>query len=178
MGGPPQPPPPVIPVASVTEAKASFDASNERLEATVDRVSAISAEEQDRRINDEWSAVESIRHIVFVIDIWLSKTIRGQTDPFHPIGIPPHFVPRKLPGSSIDPDTTPSFDEARDALRDRLATLRGFLDGLVPDELTRPIDAHAKTVGGALNVIFTELNAHNRFINRDLDIIEAERRGT
>jgi hypothetical protein len=109
---------------------------------------------------------------VFVIDVWLGRTIKGEEDPFHPIGIPPHFVPRKLPGSSIDPDATPTFDESCDVLRGRLAILRGFTDALTPDELSREIGTHAKNAAGGLGVIFDELHAHNFFINRDLDLIE------
>jgi hypothetical protein len=45
----------------------------------------------------------------------------------------------------------------------------------MPEELSRSIEAHAGTVGGALSVILTELEAHDRFINRDLDRLEAAR---
>ena len=43
------------------------------------------------------------------------------------------------------------------------------------EELDRAIEAHAGTVAGALGVLFDELAAHNRFINRDLDLIESSR---
>lgn len=43
---------------------------------------------------------------------------------------------------------------------------------MTSDELVRPIESHARTVGGALSVIFGELAAHDRFMNRDLDQLD------
>lgn len=140
------------------------------------RASSFTEDERHQRVDDEWSTVESLRHLTFVIDVWLSRTIRGEHDPFHPIGLPPSFMPPKLfPDSSIDPDAKPTFEQACDVLRGRIAHLRGYIDGLTQEELDRPIEGHAKTVAGALGVIFNELNAHDRFINRDLESIEGSR---
>jgi hypothetical protein len=111
-----------------------------------------------------------------VIDVWLGKTIRGEDDPFHPIGIPPHFVPRVLPGSSIDAEAQPTFSESCEVMRGRLATLAAFVDKLTPRELAREIGTHAKTVAGGLGVIFDELTYHDGFINRDLTKIEQAHR--
>ena len=139
------------------------------------RVSSFRDDDRHRRVNDEWSAVESLRHLVLVIDIWLSKAILGQPDPFHPIGLPPSFMPPKLPGSSIDPEARPAFDEACQVLHGRIAGLRTYVDALTQEELDRSINAHVGSVAGALGVLFDELAAHNRFVNRDLDLIESSR---
>ena len=60
-------------------------------------------------------------------------------------------------------------------LRGRLVGLRTYADALTQEELDRSIEAHAGTVAGALGVLSDELAAHNRFINRDLDLIESSR---
>jgi hypothetical protein len=172
MSGPP--PPQRVP-ADPDEARRHAADVRDLLEATIARASAFTEDDCNRRVDDEWSSVESLRHIVFVVDVWLGRTIKGETDPFHPMGIPPHFVPRVLPGSSIDPDVSPTFDEACEALRERLATLNAYMDALSPDELSREIGTHAKDVAGGLGVIFDELTFHNGFINRDLDKIERVR---
>lgn len=166
----PPPPPPVVPVADVDAARESLAAAEARMEATISRAASFSEDERQRRVNDEWSTVESLRHLVLIIDVWLSRAIRGEPDPFDPMALPPSFMPPKLfPGSSIDPDARPSFDEASAVVRGRLAALREYVSALTPEELSRPIEAHAGTVGGALSVIFNELAAHDSFINRDLD---------
>lgn len=169
MSGPP--PPQHVPTDAEEAQRYAVDV-RERLEATITRASALTEDERHRRVNDEWSTVESLRHLVMVVDAWLGKIIKGEDDPFHPIGLPPHFAPRVLPGSSIDPDASPSFDEACEVLRGRLTTLDSYLNGLTPDELDREIGTHAKSVGGGLGVIFDELIFHNGFMNRDMDIIE------
>jgi DinB superfamily len=139
------------------------------------RASSFPDDDRHRRVNEEWSVVESLRHLVLVVDVWLSKGILGHPDPFHPIGLPPSFMPPKLPGSSIDPEAQPAFDEACQVLHERLAGLRTYVDALTQDELDRAIEAHAGSVAGALGVLFDELAAHDRFINRDLDLIESSR---
>ena len=147
-----------------------------RLDATIRRLDSFTEDERQQRVNDEWSAVESLRHLVLVIDLWLSKVVLGERDPFDPIALPPTFMPPKLfPESSIDPAATPSCDDACEVLRGRMSRLHPYVDGLTPEELSRAIEAHAGTVGGALDVIFTELKAHDHFINRDLDHLEAAR---
>ena len=172
-------PPPIqrIP-ADVDAARASVGEVTRLLQETIARASSsFSEEERKQGVNDEWSTVESLQHIAFVVDVWLGKTIKGEQDPFHPIGLPPHFVPRVLPGSSIDADADPSFEDACEVMRGRLAMLDAFCAALTPDDLAREIGTHAKTVAGGLGVIFDELHAHNSFINRDLDIIEKKARG-
>lgn len=174
-GPPPPPPPPVVAVASVGAARGSAAEATRRLEATMLRSRSFSDEERHRSVNDEWSTIDSLRHVVFIIDLWLSKAIVGEDDPFHPIALAPTFMPPKLPGSSIDPDARPTFDETCEVLRGRLATVGSYVAQLTPDDIERPIATHAKTVGGALSVLFGEMTAHDRFINRDLDIIERSR---
>ena len=159
-------------VVGAREAAASATTD---LETTMLRAACLPDDDRHRHVNDEWSAVESLRHLVLIIDVWLSKAILGQPDPFHPIGLPPSFMPPKLPGSSIDPEARPAFDDACQVLRGRITDLRTYVDALTQDELDRAIEAHAGTVAGALGVLFDELAAHNRFINRDLDLIESAR---
>jgi len=142
-----------------------------RLEATMARAASFSEDDLQRGVNDEWSTVESLRHVVLIVDLWLSKTVLGEADPFHPMALLPTFMPATLPGTSIDPGARPSFDEACTVVRERLAALGRYVDGLTADELERPVAAHAKTVGGALDVLLSELAAHDHFVNRDLDLI-------
>ena len=139
------------------------------------RASSLSDDDRHRRVNEEWSVVESLRHLVLVIDVWLSRAILGQADPFHPIGLPPSFMPPTLPGTSIDPEAGPSFDEACEVLRGRMDARCTYLDALTQNELDRSIEGHAGSVAGALGVLLDELAAHNHFINRDLDLIDSAR---
>lgn len=176
-GRPPPSPPPVRPVANVERAREAAASATAALEATMHRAASLPEADCHRRVNDEWSVVESLRHLVLVIDLWLSKAILGEADPFHPMGLPPSFMPPTfLPGSSIDPEAQPTFDEACAVLRERLVGLGAAVGALTQDDLDRAVEAHAGTGAGALGVLFDEVTAHNSFINRDLDLIERSRR--
>ena len=172
----PGPPPPVVPVAGVDDARSTAERVVAGIEATIERA-ATSFSEQERQhgVNDEWSTVESLRHIVLLVDVWLSRAIVGEEDPFHAIALPPSFMPPKLPGSSIDPEARPTFDEACEVVRGRLERVRRYVADLTPADLDRPVANHARTVAGALGVLFKEFEAHTSFMNRDLDVIEAGR---
>jgi hypothetical protein len=167
-GAPPPPPPPVVPFTDVEAVRTALGDAQRRVEATLARAATYTEDERQQRVDGEWSAVESLRHLVLVLDLWLARTIQGVADPFHPMALPPSFMPPALPGTSIDPDARPSFDEASEVVRSRFGDLARYVDGLTDEELTRPVEAHARTVGGALRVIFTELAAHDGFMNRDL----------
>jgi hypothetical protein len=169
------PPPIQRAPADVDAARSSVAEVTGAIEATITRATSFTDEERNRRVDDEWSTVESIRHIVMVVDGWLGRTIKGEDDPFHPIGLTPHFMPGVPPGTSIDPDADPTFDEACEVLRGRLSTLETFVNGLTADELARAIGGHAENVAGGLGVIFDELTYHNGFMNRDLTKIEQAR---
>lgn len=172
----PPPPPPVRPVPDGPTARRRARSAHDRLEATIERASGFTEDQRNERVDGEWSTIESLRHLVLVIDLWLSRTILGDPDPFHPMALPPSFMPPKLfPDSSIEPDARPSFDEACVVIRDRLAAVQAYVDGVTDDHLERPVEAHARTVGGALSVLFDELAAHDSFINRDLDRLRSAR---
>jgi hypothetical protein len=167
----------VRPVESAEAAREAARSVTEALEGTLARAARRTEEERHRNVDGEWSTVQSLRHLVLVVDLWSSKVILGQEDPFHPMALPPTFMGPTLPGTSIDPAADPTFDEAATVLRDRLAHLGASLATLTDEDLDREVGTHARTVGGALGVLFTELRAHEGFIRRDLAVIEREAAG-
>jgi hypothetical protein len=48
---------------------------------------------EHQRVGGEWSAVETLRHLVFVHDSWFRRCCLGSTDPFTAIGLASAFVP-------------------------------------------------------------------------------------
>lgn len=72
MSGSP-PPPELAPIPHVDIARAAAAEAEARIEATIRRASTFTEDELQRRIDDEWSTVESLRHLVLVIDLWLSQ---------------------------------------------------------------------------------------------------------
>ncbi len=145
----------------------------DQFRVTWERARALDERRRQEQVDEEWSVVETIRHLVFVIDGWVSRIINGEDDPFHPIGLPPSFLPRKPEGTSVDPEAAPTFDEALSVWEGRLAKLRLVIDGLNEGELERPIEhIHANDVRTALWIVLDELWAHNRYMNRDISVLE------
>ncbi len=160
-----------------TEPEAFPDALailEEQLERTWERARKLTEVQRNQRVDEEWSTVETVRHLIFVVDGWISGTVLGRKNPHHPIGLPPTFMTAKPEGTAIDPDARPAFEEALDVWRGRLDVLRGVVAGLTTEELARPIpQLHANTILGALWIVFDEVWAHNQFMNRDMGVLES-----
>ncbi len=90
-----------------------------QLEATWERARALTEEQRNQRVDDEWSVVETIRHLIFAFDAWIKRALLGENDPFDPIALAPTFLPPTAPGMSCDPDAKPSFEEALAVWKDR-----------------------------------------------------------
>ena len=54
--------------------------------ATIDRLRASPGMER-RTVNGEWSALQTLRHLVFVYDSWFRRCVLGSTGLFTPMGL-------------------------------------------------------------------------------------------
>jgi hypothetical protein len=150
--------------------------------ATIERMRRTPGIER-RSVNDEWSAVETMRHLVFVHDSWFRRCCLGSTEPFTPMGLGPPFVPDREE-QGLDPSADPSVDEVV-AVRDEQATeLQAWLDEVTPSQLLAPAPipddgrwppyADGRSVRQCLGTVLDEEWAHHGFCVRDLDLIEAQ----
>ena len=71
---------------------------------------------EHQRVDDEWSAVETLRHLVFVHDSWFRRCCLGRTDLFTPMGLGTDFVSDQEE-QGLDRSATPTLAEVR-AVRD------------------------------------------------------------
>lgn len=132
------------------------------------------------RVNDEWSFVETLRHLVLATDFWLLRMVRHQSRPFHAWGLAGSFLtdPAEL---GIDYGATPSLDDVLAVRRGRMDAVKETIAGLTVLELERmciPPDApghptEAHSVLECLHVILEEEWEHSRYANRDLDVLES-----
>ncbi len=134
------------------------------------------------RVADEWSFVETLRHLVYITDSWVSRTILDQERPFHPLGLPQTaYAPADAAALGMDLDAKPSYGEVLEARADRVAVVHDVLDGLTDAELGRlcrrtPAPGYPeedRPVGECLGVLMDEECEHYRFANRDLTILES-----
>jgi hypothetical protein len=132
-------------------------------------------------VEDEWSYVQTLRHLVFATDAWLGA-VRGDEHPFHPWGLAFTEVGEFVEDTDrlgLDPDARPSYAEVLELRADRAARVREFLEDVTPERLAEecvgPLWEHGErlSVLRCLWVIVNEECEHLRFAERDLDLIEA-----
>ena len=160
--------------------KHAYDIVFGQLDETFERARRLTEAQRNERVDDEWSVVETVRHLVFAVDSWILRAVLGRTDPYDPIGLP--FTEMDpTPGVTCDPDARPTFDEAVAVWKGREKIIRDVVDGLSADELERKIVVSGEgypragletQVIGPLWTIIEETWWHNRFMNRDMDVIE------
>jgi DinB family protein/pentapeptide repeat protein len=154
----------------------------ERLWAdTVVRAGRLPEAALHERVDEEWSFVETLRHLVFITDSWASRTILDEAMPFHPLGLPQSaYAPADAAKLGMDLDATPSFAEAVEARAGRTAVMRSILDGVTNADLGRmcmrtPAPGYPeepRPVAECLAVVMQEECEHHRFAVRDLALLE------
>lgn len=149
---------------------------------TTARAERLPEEARHERVDGEWSFTETLRHLVFITDSWASRTILDEPNPFHRLALPQTaYRPADAQALGMEVDAKPSYAEVLDARADRMAVVRGILDGLTDEELGRPClrspapgyPEGERPVGECLGVVMEEECEHHRFATRDLAIIEA-----
>ncbi len=92
---------------------------------TVARAERLLEPARHERVDDEWSFVETLRHLVFVTDAWASRTILDQPMPYHRLGLTQTSCPpADAAALGIDLDACPSFAEVMQVRADRMALVR------------------------------------------------------
>lgn len=108
----------------------AWGALEETWDATCAHAEAMPEESLRARVQGEWSFIETLRHLIYVTDIWLGKAARRADSPFHPLGLSydDEFDAEKPTDSS-------SFADVLEARRDRQIQVRDFLESVMDDIL-------------------------------------------
>jgi hypothetical protein len=170
------------------------DAPNELLEgsrqlrtnwtATINRLRAAPGMEH-RSVNGEWSALQTLRHLIFVHDSWFRRCVLGSTELFSPVGLAPDFVPyREQQG--LDLAAEPTLEEVAAVRDEQAAELDAWLKSVTPAQLagTAPVPdgegwppyARGRSTRQCLGTVLNEEWAHHGFCVRDLALVAASRR--
>ena len=136
---------------------------------------------EHRSVGGEWSAVETLRHLVFVHDAWFRRCCLGSPQPFTAIGLASDFVPDQEE-QGLDRAAAPDLEHVVSVRDEQAAELDRWLAGVTADELSAlapvpagpgwPPYAAGKTVLECLRVVLNEEWAHHGFCVRDLDLLE------
>jgi hypothetical protein len=162
------------------EHRAAWEILERRWAGTVERARRLPEVALHERVDDEWSFLETLRHLVFVTDAWVSRTVLGVEAPFHPWDVP-HVEEAGL-DVGLDVNADPSLDEVLPVRADRQAIVRQVMADLTDEELDRVTDpnpAHGypadpvHPVRRCLGAVVNEEWEHRTFAERDLAALEA-----
>jgi hypothetical protein len=142
--------------------------------ATLDRARALSPDQLDESVDEEWSFLETLRHLVFATDRWITGPVLRAANPFHPLGMPNPPLD-EVPAGVFDLEARPTFDEVLAVRRERMDRVAEHITGIDADELRRQVlspNGGTTTVMSCLHVVFREEWWHDQYANRDLAILE------
>jgi hypothetical protein len=164
--------------------RAMWDTIERLWSDTIARAERLPEPARNERVDDEWSFVETLRHLVFITDSWASRTVLDEPMPYHRLGAPQTaYAPADAAALGIDLDARPSYTEVMKVRADRMALVRGIVDGLTDAELDRictraPAPGYpeeSRSVGDCVGVVMEEECEHHRFAVRDLAAVKSGR---
>ena len=133
------------------------------------------------RVAGEWSAMQTLRHLVFVHDSWFRRCCLGSTESFTAIGLASPFVPDQAE-QGLDQAADPTLDEVMIVRAQQAVELERWLANVTATMLSAPAPvpagpgwppyAHGRSVLQCLHVVLGETWAHHGFCVRDLDLLE------
>jgi hypothetical protein len=154
----------------------------ERLwEGTVARARALPEAALHRGVDDEWSFIQTLRHLNFASAAWVGRMIVGTAAPWHQLDLPWDEAPG-WDGIPWDRAARPSLDEVLTVRRDRQAMVRRVLESLTDEQLaagmtrTEPGWPRMENfpVKECLRVVLNEEWEHRLYAERDLTALEKE----
>ena len=165
------------------ELRAGWEMTERRWATTVERARALPPELLHERVDDEWSFIETLRHLVMATDAWVLRVIEGDPFPFSPIGLP-HDEMGEIPGVPNDRSLRPTLDEVLAVRAERMAVVRrvvGTLTDADLDRMTEPVtepgypESRSYRLGAVLQTILVEEYLHRGYAERDLAVLESRR---
>ena len=153
----------------------------ERLwEGTVARARTYPEKDLHRSVGDEWSFIQTLRHLNFAGAAWVERVVLGNPSPWHPLDLPWDDAPG-WDGIPWDRDAQPTLDEVLAVRRRRHSSVRALMASLTDEQLaatvTRDEPGWPKVddvrVDECLGVLLNEEWEHRLYAERDLTALES-----
>ncbi len=148
----------------------------ERLwEHTVARARTFPEAALHRSVDEEWSFIQTLRHLSFASAAWVGRMILGNPSPWHPLDLPWDEAPG-WDGIPWDREARPSLDEVLTVRRERQAMVGAVMASLTDEQLASEV---TRTEPGwpqietfpfkeCLRIVLNEEWEHRLYAERDL----------
>lgn len=152
----------------------------ERLwKGTVARARTFPAEALHRGVEDEWSFIQTLRHLNFASAAWVGRMVLGDASPWHPLDLPWDEAPG-WDGIPWDREARPSLDEVLTVRRERRAMVCHLLESLTDNQLAGSVTRTEPgwprladfPVKQCLLIVLNEEWQHRLYAERDLDKLD------
>jgi hypothetical protein len=152
----------------------------ERLwKSTVARAMTLPAAALHRNVDDEWSFIQTLRHLNFASAAWVGRMALGDVSPWHPLDLPWDEAPG-WDGIPWDRDARPTLDEVLTVRRERQAMVRHVLESLTEEQLAADVTRAEPgwprmenfPLKKCLRIVLNEEWQHRLYAERDLDTLE------
>ena len=129
-------------------------------------------------VEDEWSFIQTLRHLNFASAAWVGRMALGEPSPWHPLDLPWDEAPG-WDGIPWDREAQPSLDDVLTVRRERQAMVRHFLESLTDDQLSAAVTRSEPgwprmqdfPVKECLRIVLNEEWQHRLYAERDLDAL-------
>jgi uncharacterized damage-inducible protein DinB len=158
----------------------AWDILGRRWDETTERARRLDPALLHERVDDEWSFIETLRHLCYATDAWVNRVYLGDPDPWSPLDLP--FDTTRDLQWRHDKQVRPTLDEVLEVRGQRQATVRRVLVELTDDDLgreTTPVEGEGwpppdrYPVAEALGIVVNEEWHHRRYAERDLAVLES-----
>ena len=150
-----------------------------RWSETVDRARIFDESRLHEPVGDEWSFVQTLRHLCFASDAWVGRMVLGNPSPWHPLDLPWDEAPG-WDGIPWDLAARPGLDEVLAVRRERQAMVRSVVEGLTIEQLDSTVtmtepgwpQLEAFPLKECLLIVLNEEWEHRQYAERDLTALE------
>ena len=134
-----------------------------------------------RSVDDEWSFIQTLRHLNFASAAWVGRMILGNASPWHQLDLPWDEAPG-WDGIPWDREARPSLDEVLAVRRERQAMVRRVMESLTDEQLGSEVtrsepgwpQIESFPFKECLRIVLNEEWEHRRYAERDLTLLEKE----
>ncbi|EWT04421.1 hypothetical protein N864_11190 [Intrasporangium chromatireducens Q5-1] len=146
---------------------------------TVERARTLPPAALHEGVDDEWSFIQTLRHLGFASAAWVGRMVLGDPSPWHPLDLPWDEAPG-WDGIPWDRNARPDLDEVLELRRQRQDLVGEVMDRLTPEQLESTV---TRTEPGwprleefplkqCLLIVLNEEWHHRLYAERDLTALE------